>query len=161
MDFGTTIVGAVLILICILPIIFIIRSSKKGEKELLKVLNDLAAKNYCTIMQFDRLNYKIIGIDKEKFKLFFIRKNPDGFQEKVIDLVGIKKCQILSSNRSIKNKEGNYEVIEKVELAFTHKDKNRQKIILDYYNADYDSFMINGEFQFAEKWGKIINSILI
>lgn len=160
MDLGIIITGVILTLVFVLPIMLIAKSSKSGDNQSLKVLNDLAAVNNCKISQFETSKHKIIGMDEDNLKVFFIRKNPDGIKEKVINLAEIKKCQVISSNKMIKHKEGSYKVIDRVELAFTYNDINRKNSILDCYNANYDNFIINGEFQLAEKWEKIINNIL-
>lgn len=160
MNLGITIMGVILILLFILPIIIVSRNAKSSVKKSSKLLNDLAANNNSSISQFEILNNKIIGIDNQNLKLFFIKKTTDGFQEKVINLVEIKKCQVLSINKKINNKEGGYKITEKIELSFIYADIKKQKQIFDFYNVEYDNFMINGEFNFAEKWEKIINGIL-
>ncbi len=160
MDLGITLIGVIIILLFILPIIIVTRNSKSGDKKSLKRINDLATISNSSISQFEILNNKIIGIDNDNLKLFFSRKTTEGFQENVINLAEIKKCQILSFNKKINNIEGSYKVTEKIELSFTYFDINKQKQILDCYNIEYDNFMINEEFKFAEKWEKIINNIL-
>lgn len=160
MDLGVTLIGVVLMLLFLLPIIIVSRNSKGDEKKTVKALNALATKTNCSISEFGILKQIIIGVDTNNLKLFFMRKTSEGFQEQIINLSEIKECQVLSINKSKKNKGMNNNIVDRVELSFTCFNSKKQNSTLAIYNVDVDRFMTGNEINFAEKWKKTINKIL-
>ncbi|MBV6474386.1 MAG: hypothetical protein JPMHGGIA_02692 [Saprospiraceae bacterium] len=157
MDLGTTIVGIVIILICIIPFALMSINSRKKEKKLIQGLSDIANRNNCKISRHELWNNSIIGIDDTVLMIFFTRKSKDNETSQQINLTEIQKCRVINSSRTVSNKEGNFKVVEKLELAFSFQDKSKSEVVLEFYNADYDSLTLMGELQLVEKWCKIFN----
>lgn len=157
MDLGTTIVGIVIILICIIPFALMSINNKKKEKKLLQGLSALAERNSCKISRYELWNNSTIGIDDTSVTIFYTRKSKDNETSQQINLAEIQKCRVINSNRTVSNKEGNFKVVEKLELAFSFQDKTISEVVLEFYNADHDSLTLMGELQLVEKWCKIFN----
>lgn len=160
MNFGIIIIGIILVIIGVVPVILINNNYKKGEKKSMKALNDLAAKSNCTITQFDLLNKRTIGIDRINRKLFFIKSFSSQNVEREIDLSKIKKCQIINTSRTVKNKDGNYKITEKIELEFTNIDNAKRAAQIEWFDVANDNFMLSNDYQLIEKWEKLINTYL-
>ena len=157
MDLGTIITGIVIILICIIPFVLMSINNNKKEKRLLHGLFNLAQKNNGKITRHDLWDNAMIGIDDTTNQIFFIRKVKDIETAKQVDLAEIQKCRVVENSRTISKKDSNHKVTDQIELVLTYHDKRNNETILEFYNANYDSFMLKGEFQLAEKWSSIFN----
>ena len=160
MDLGTSIIGLTFLLFCFIIFVILSRSNQKGEKQLLQSLKGLAEQNNCKIVQHDIWNNSAIGIDNTANIVFAIRNTNNNSISFQINLSEMQKCRVINAKRNGSNKEGNFKVIEKLELAFTYRDKNKPETFLDFYNADYDTSSLSGELQLIEKWCKIANDKL-
>ena len=158
MDLGTITAVAVFLFICLILIVIAGRNSRKNEKQFLQAFYDLADKYQCKISQYDRWRNTAIGIDENSGKVFFIRKLGEKEILQYVNLEEILRCRVISTTRNVSSKEGKIKVTDKLELAFTCKDKNSPEIYLEFYNADYESLTLRGELQMAEKWSEIANS---
>ena len=156
MDSGTLIVGAIMIVICILPFILINNSIKKQKKQLLQSLSGLATQQNCKITQHELGSNLAIGMDENADFLFFFRRVKDKEIVQHIDLKDIQNCKVLNTSRTVRNSKENYQVTDKLELCVTPKAKSRPDILLEFYNSDENS-QLDGELQLIEKWTKIIN----
>ncbi|MCC6754323.1 MAG: hypothetical protein IT266_10120 [Saprospiraceae bacterium] len=158
MDLGTTITGIIILLICIIPFVIMYLNNQKREKKLLQELSTFAERNNCKISQHELWNNNsLIGIDETANMIFFIKKLKGNEIMQQINLTEIQKCRVINSGRTVSNKNGSHKVVDKLDLAFTFHDKNKEEIIVEFYNADYDSLTLSGELQLVEKWCKIIN----
>jgi hypothetical protein len=157
MDLGTTIVGIVIILICIIPFALMSINSRKKEKKLLQGLTEIAERNNCKLSRYELWNNSTIGIDDTSLMIFYTRKSKDIETSQQINLAETQKCRVINLSRTVRNKEGNFKVVEKLELAFSFQDINRGDVVLEFYNADYDSLTLTGELQLVEKWCKLFN----
>lgn len=158
MDLGTITALAVFLLICLILIVITGRNSRKKEKQFLQAFYGLAEKHQCKIFQYDRWRSTAIGIDENSGKVFFIRKLGGKEILQYINLEEILRCRVISTTRNVSSKEGKIKVTDKLELAFTYRDKNSPEIYLEFYNADYESLTLRGELQMAEKWCEIANA---
>lgn len=158
MDSGTIIFIAIIVLGCVIPIVLINSSKKKKEKLFLQALFNLAEKSNCKISAHDLWKGTGIGIDKEARKLFFIRKAANDEEAKEIDLSEIQKCRVVNTNRTVKYNESTQTVVDRLELAFSNKDKNIPEVIFEFYNSKYDNPTLHTELQLAGKWLEIVNS---
>lgn len=161
MDTGTTIIGIIILLLCILPLVIMTRKANQKERQFSRDLFDFAKKSNSKLSEHEIMNNIAIGLDKENNQLFFLRKKENIEAEFQINLLEIQKCRVLNSNRTVNSKEGNYKVIDKLALAFTYLDKNKQETVLDFYKSELNNFSLNGELQLIEKWLKIINDLLM
>lgn len=159
MDLGSTIVGAIIIIICIVPFILMSQSIKKRKRQMLQSLTKIATQHYCQITQYEFCGDFIIGIDKIKNFVFFYKKLKDKEVEQFIDLDNIQNCKVINLNRTITNKDGNHKVIDKLALDFIPISKDKTEITLEFFNSDV-SIQFSGELQSIEKWSKLINDQL-
>jgi hypothetical protein len=159
MDIATILlIGTGVLIICVLPFVITHNNKKKREKEIKEVISRLAAKSNSKVDEYDWFNKTIIGIDNLNRKLFFIKKIEDKELQYAIDLSDIQIGRVINSHRSVIN--GNYNVIQKLQLGLISKNKDKHETLLEFYNADYDSLTIMEELQLVEKWSKIVNSII-
>ncbi|HET6245272.1 MAG: hypothetical protein H0V01_02025 [Bacteroidetes bacterium] len=136
MDLGSAIIGAILIAICIVPFILMSRGRKKREKQILQSLTDIAVQHNCQISQHEFCGDFVIGIDEAKNFVFFHKQRKDRVIEQFIDLAKIQNCKVINSNQTITNKDGNYKVIDKLELSFIPIAKEKTEITLEFFNSD-------------------------
>jgi hypothetical protein len=159
MDIATILlIGTTVLIICVLPFLITHNKKKKKEKEIKEVISRLAAKSNSKVDEYDWWNKTIIGIDNLNRKLLFIKKIEDKELQYAIDLSDIHMGRVINSHRSVIN--GNYNVIQKLQLGLISKNKDKPETLLEFYNADYDSLTIREELQLVEKWSKIVNSIV-
>lgn len=152
--------GVGFLLFCVIIFLIMIQKNKRKEMRLLKALGELAKENNCKIVQYDIWKNSAIGIDDATNFLFFIRNREGQPTSLKIDLSAMQNCRIINSLKTESNEDGKFSVIEKLELAFTNKDKNKQDNILLFYTLDNDTFSLNGELQLIEKWYKIASNTI-
>ena len=160
MDIRTAITGIIIILICIIPFVIMRIKRRKREKQLLKEFFTAAERNNCKISQHESWNNSLIGIDETANVIFFTKKLKENDISLQINIDEIQKCRVINSNRTVSNANGNFKVVDKLELAFSFHDKIKGEIIIEFYNADYDSLIFSDELQLVEKWCKIINDAI-
>lgn len=159
MDLGTAVVGAAIIMACVVPFVFLSRSKKKAEKQLLDALTATAATHHCTIVRQEVFGDFAIGLDEDKHSLFFYKKSKDEATSQYIDLAKIKTCKVANTNTSFNNKNGAYRVIDKLELCLVPIAANKPEIALEFYDV-HKNIQLNGELQSIEKWANLVNERL-
>ena len=160
MDIESSIILLIMFALCAIPIVIINKKKKLKEKLLLQTLFDLAAKSNCKITTYDKWSETVIGIDKPAHKLFFVRKTTEEVITREIILSEIQKCRFINTNRVVNGNRISQKVIDKLELVFTFYDSKKSDLILEFYNAVYDSLFLRDEIPLAEKWSEIVNSEL-
>lgn len=161
MKTGTLIIGLAVILAIAIPLTLLSVKNSKKRKAFMQKLTDFAKKNNCVISESDHWNTTLIGIDKTAGKLFYIKSRPDVQIEKAISLDEIQKCRIVNTSRTVKAQDQSSTVIDKLELAFTHLDKNKADVTVEFYNNAYDGLTLNNELMTLEKWHDLINAVLM
>lgn len=159
MNSGSTIIGAIAIIICVLPFIMMSLNKRKKEKKILQSLSEISAKNSCQIDQYEILGSFAIGIDETKNFVFFYRLSKDTEIEQSIDLSEVKSCKIINTSRTLEGKGGNRKALDKLELSFMPTANDKPETKLEFFNADV-SMQLYGEWESIEKWSKLINSRL-
>jgi hypothetical protein len=96
-------------------------------------------------------------MDERSQMVFFASKAADQHMEQSLSLQEIQKCRVVNTNRNSNHNNGSMDVSDKLELAFTPKDKNRPEPVFTFYDADHNGAILTGELQVAEKWCRIIN----
>jgi hypothetical protein len=158
MNLSIALITIVTIAAFVTPLVLITRSRKAKEKRFLQILIEMARKTNSAISDHEYFNNTAIGIDKEAHRLFFMRKTTAGDNNQEIDLKEVLRCRMVNTSNTVSHKESTYTVIEKIQLAFTYRDKNKPETTMEFYNNDHDSLTISGELQIAEKWARIINA---
>ncbi len=159
MDIKLAILGAILIAMCIIPIILIIRSGKKVERHLIQSLKKIANQYGCKISLHETFGEQIIGIDEIKKYVFFYKKSNDNITSQVIELSNYQSCKVIKTKRALKGNNGNFSGIEKLELFFEPMSKEMNSISLEFSNVN-DSNLLTDEIQLVEKWSNLINEKL-
>lgn len=159
MDLGSTIIGIVAVIICILPFIMMNNGRKKREKVLLQSLSEIAARYNCQISRYDVFSNFAIGIDEAKNVVFFFKQNDDNKMTQFVDLSKIQSCKVINTSRTLKSRDGNQKITDRLELNFIPAVKNLPEVKMEFFNAEV-SLHLNGEIQTIEKWCELINSRL-
>ena len=157
MDLGVTLTGVIIVLLCIIPFVVMSQNSKRKKQQKLQNLFDFAAKNEGNITQHDLWHKSSIGLDETNNTIFFIRILQDKEITQVVKLGDMQKCQLINTGRTLNEQESPIKVIDKLELAFTPRDKQQTTIVLEFFKVDSDSLTLTGELQLAEKWANLAN----
>jgi hypothetical protein len=160
MKSGMVIMIGMIVLIFVVPSIWMYVRNLKNEKLFKNKLFNLASDSSCSISEFNFWKNSAIGIDKNRHRIFYVRDIKSEEFKKEIDLSAIQKCRILNASRSINSKNGNYTAIDRLELIFTFRDKNKPEVGLEFYNTTHDSLSLAGEVQLVEKWSGIVEKEL-
>lgn len=151
-------------LFCIILFVIITRSKRKKEKQFFQPLNRLAEMDNCKISQYDIWNTSIIGIDNLSNHVFFIKNIFNNETSLSIKLSEILKCRLHEvgqtvniASRTVGIKGNVVKVIDKIELVFINRDKNKPDLVAEFYNKETGNPDLSGEFQMAEKWCKHVN----
>ena len=152
MDTSIIIMSIVIVGLIAIPVLLLENTKKKGKK-LLKSIQDLAKKNNNKITEFDKWNSYAIGIDSNSRKLYYASNLQKDEQSTVIDLALVQNCKIsnIRKTKSSKTEE------ERLVLEFSFIDKNKSNVTIEFYNSEVDGLTMQGEYQLAEKWMRIIN----
>lgn len=160
MELGSTIIGAIFIALCIVPVIFMSQRRNKRKKQMLQSILKSASHQNCNISRYEFCGDFGIGMDELKNFVFFYRQTKDKSTEKTVDLSMIQNCKLINAGRTLKSKNGNQTVIDRLDLLFIPVIRQKPEILLELYNSD-DSTELTGELQFGEKWSKLINDKLL
>ena len=157
MDLGSTITAVVIVLICVLPFILMSRKNRKRKQQFLDALSDLARKSNSKMSRHDSWNTAAIGVDEENGMIFFSRKTNGINSLQQVSLADVQDCRLLNTGSD----DGeNYKVIDKLELAFNHHDRNKGETVFEFYAADAATSNLSGELELANNWLKIANDTI-
>lgn len=159
MDWGTAIVGLISILICIVPFVIMYYNRVKKENKMLQSLNEIAQQHNCKIGQHEFCGDYVMGIDENRNFVFFFKQKKEDAISQFIDLSEVQICQVVKKTRNVKNDIGSLGFIERVELSFTPKNKNKGETKFELYDEEIN-MQLSGELQFVDKWTKQINDRL-
>ena len=71
----------------------------------------------------------------------------------------MKDCSVLNVSKTIKSKDGNYTIVDRLDLSFTPKEKNKAGVQFAFYHSDSNN-QINEELKSAENWSRIVKDQL-
>ena len=161
MDSVTIVIGAVLLLLCVVFYVLNINSKKKKERQMLQILEGVAGSADCRISKYDILNHAIIGFD-ESSKSVLVSRNVAGEESsQIINLGEIQRCRVAELRRSVGTKEGTIKAFDRIDLVFVNKNKNKPDVSVEFYNATIDRLTLAGELQLADKWCKIVTEQIV
>ncbi len=159
MNLETTIIGAIMLVLFIVPFVFLSGSTKSKEKKLLQSLSAIAGKHNCKVTQHQVSREQIIGLDESANFVFFYKKVNGKEIVQHINLSEIQHCSVINLNRTFKNKKSSQQVIDKLGLNFIPVDKSKPETLLEFYTSENNQ-QLNGELDLIEKWAKIVNNKL-
>lgn len=158
MNTGTTIIGIVLTLICIVPFVLFSRKKNKNRKNLLNKLEEMAADKQSKLTGYDIWGDMIIGSDNEKQLLYFVILRKDKTESHCIDLKKIHKGKVVTA-LGTSTSAGN-SVTDQVGILLSHHHSSESDIFLEFYNSNTGNFTIGPELQLANKWIKTIENAI-
>lgn len=158
MELGTTIIGCLVLLLCIIPFIVIGYKRRLESKNKLQELMSYAAKYNSSIQNYELWGNSSIGIDETSHQVFFISLERGSKIFQRIELSHIENCAINNNSSSITANNKNYRIVEKITLCFSPKDKKLEKQYINIYHAELHQLPIAGELNIAEKWNALINA---
>lgn len=159
MDLGSAIFGAISIMLCVLPFVIMNRKKKKKEKRIFRFLSEIAVQKNCQIDQYEVFGQLAIGIDEKRKFAFFYKQTKNGAEEHSVDLGDVQRCKVIKTTRTVRNKEANHYIIDRLELSFVPSARNEPEIKWEFFNSDI-SIRVSGELQLIEKWSLLINGHL-
>ena len=156
MDLTTTLIGLVIVALCILPFIYF-HITHKAKKN--KFINDFlgqARQQQAQVSQYDVWsNYCAIGLDPNSKKLFYLKKRGDQEQSAFINLSEVDKCSVVNLKRTLNEDQ----VIDRLGLAFTFHNAKHAEKTLEFYSKD-EYLSLNEELQLVDKWKTIVDAHL-
>ncbi len=156
MDLGTLIMGAAIVAICMLPFVIIGNAGKKRKKRTLQSLTNMAKQYNGQISQYEFCANFAIGIDEAKNFVFFYKRSKDEVEEEYVDLSEIKKSKVVTTSRTVGNKDQNHSVIDRLDLAFVPKAVNKEEIKWAFFDVE-ENLQLSSELPMIEKWSNLIN----
>jgi ABC-type glycerol-3-phosphate transport system permease component len=87
MDWGTAIVGLIMILICIVPFVIMYYNRVKKENKMLQSLNEIAQQHNCKIGQHEFCGDYVMGIDENRNFVFFFKQKKEEAISQFVDLL--------------------------------------------------------------------------
>jgi len=159
MDAGSAIIGAILLLMAIVPIVMLNHTRMKRDRLSLKILQDSAQNINCKISQHDLGGDFGIGMDEEKNVVFFFKRKEDEVNLQHVDLSKIDSCQAVKQTRTIVYKKTADTITDRIELTLTPKRKDQSDIRFVLFDGETDPQII-GELQMVDKWSSLISNRL-
>lgn len=155
MDLNVMIMSAIIIAICVLPMIVLSRKQNLKKKRLKNILADIAKTKSVEIASHELCGHLAVGISQNDEAFLFYNKHEDETESKSCVLLSeIRQCTLFKTSRN--SSSGN---IGKLSLNFEYLDKSKSDLILDFFNAS-ESFQLVGELQLVEKWKPIIDKAI-
>lgn len=155
MDWGTTVITVISILIIVIPVAIMYSNKAKREKRMLHALQEMAQQHHCTIHQHEFCGDFVIGLDENKDFVFFFKLRKDQAIAQFVDLSEVQSCQAVKKARNVNTTT----LFEQVDLGFLPANKNKAETRFELYDEAFNT-QLSGELQFADKWAKQLNDRL-
>lgn len=159
METKTLILGAITILVLVVPFVYVYIKNHKKDSKTKSILTKYADAENSKIDESDTLSNFAIGIDYNQYKLFFIKHSKNNETEQIIDLNEIKNVRLVNEKRAVKIGKTSTLVVEKIEIVLTSNIPNKPDYILGLYDENIN-FVLGGEVQLADKWVAILETAL-
>jgi hypothetical protein len=152
MDSETTIIGIILLLICIVPFLVITKKKATKRRNKLKILTNSVQKMNGAIYQNEFWNHYGIGLDKTNKMLYFSTQSDEENSYEVISLKSSTACSIIK-------KQDNSNSITGLGLQLDFTDKSKPTVYLPFYERDRNIVLVN-ELDLIQRWSTTINEQL-
>ncbi|CAM4189872.1 hypothetical protein ZORO111903_06175 [Zobellia roscoffensis] len=159
LDLGTTLIGAVSVVICVAPFVLVTRSVKKKEKAMLRSLSNFADQDNCKIHEHEYVGDFIIGMDTNKKAVFFYKEEKGATEKLSVNLKDVKNCKVSKIGKSVRKNGKVEQTVERIELVFNTNPSASQDIVFELFNSQ-NNLQLNGELQTAETWANKVNGIV-
>ena len=155
MDFGTTILGLVILALFILPVIFIARSGKGKGKKFHKDFFTEASLNKLKISEKDFWNEYALGIDTTQNKIIYLDWSGPERVNIIIDLKEVKVFEPLPGYMEQNKKNFSYKKVERLGLRFHLIDPDKPDVNINFFIAGFGQ-ITDDEIKLFKKWLAII-----
>lgn len=156
MDWGTALIGLIVILITLLPFVVMYYNRVKMVNKMLHALNENARHHNCKINQHELCGDFILGIDENSKFVFFFKQKKEEDISLFVDLTKIQSCMVGTKTKHLKNDSGSHSKVEQVELSFVPTQNGKEATKFELYDVE-KNYQLSGELQIADKWSKLIN----
>lgn len=158
-DFGSSLVCAVILIICILPFVFLFRGKNKRQKKLFKVIKSMATDNGYELGKFEIFTNFAIGVDAKNNFLFFYKEGKSCAKEYRIALNEIKDCKIIQTDKVINHDKKRGFTVDKLELNLLPYSAQGSEISIEFFNTE-DNLPLYSELSSLKSWKEYIQKNL-
>lgn len=158
MDTGSTIVGAILLGMCLAPFVVIRYYNVRKTNKMKQALNRIAKEHSCKIGQHEFCGNIVIGFDENKKFVFFHNHKKEQPISQYVELANIQSCQVVKKTRNANGNKYNVEITERLELFFITANKTKETIKFVVFEEEANNQIVS-ELLLAEKWAKDINRV--
>ena len=153
-----TIIGIVITALIIIPIWYLIQSQSAGKRKLEKEISALGKGLSISITEHESFKNKVIGIDRDGLKGAMAVFHAGENQLFVADLKLFNRCSVYKELLNSGSKYDN-DVISKISLRFSPKNKETQEIWFPVYAESEDRDLAN-ELILAQNWAEKFNMVI-
>lgn len=153
MQFNSTLVGVIIILLIFVPVIYMIVNASNANKKVTKSLSKLSENQGIKLKNIDVIGNLVIGIDQDTKKLVYSSKRNVEKDLSIVDLQLVKDCR----TKSIKESE---KTLQWVGLELTEK---QGKIEIQFYCENDESGLTKDPYmclQDAKRWENTMRPLL-
>lgn len=158
-DLGSSFIGVVIVLLIAIPLFLIWLQRHRVKSKLLKGLHKLALEKNCSIDTHEVFTNFTIGLDSKKGYLFFYKEDSEKINEQILHLSEVEKLDLVRIEKTIRNKEGRSNIIERLGLDFQTKNKKSSTVFFEFYNIDAN-LPFNNELQSLQNWESLLRKRL-
>jgi len=151
MDTASTLMGLGLLAIFVMPVFYLIWQQNNKERNRLKSLKTLSAKNNINTDTFEISATLLLGLDSKSKKLLVVEP-ANNMQHMVLDLSDIKHSKVTTSASTV-DKNG----LKRISLDLSGKSQNRNHTEIIFFDEDdNENNNASERLLIANKWNKII-----
>jgi hypothetical protein len=158
MDSKTIITFLLLVVAVIIPFILLHLSHRLKERKIYSELSGLTGLEKVHFQNIDHWrNSYAIATDQNSENIYYLNRKKG--QKYLIEIKEVEGCKAITSARGVKTGDGMNNVVEKMDLVLTFRNKELPDKALEFFDGEV--FMtVDGEAPLLEKWERIINSAI-
>ncbi|AWW32705.1 hypothetical protein DN752_22580 [Echinicola strongylocentroti] len=157
MEFDTTVIGLVGIVLCILPFAVLHWNRNKNKKQLQNGLYAIASSVHSDVGVKDIGFNFAIGVSADKRHLLYYKQTKKNTEEASITFAEVDDCHLDTIKRGFSTKYGHQSVIEKLELTVLLKDKSKKRF--EFYNEN-EKPQLGDELNLIKKWESLVHQCI-
>jgi hypothetical protein len=146
--------GLVFIAIIALPVIIMSRSGKQQKKALMQRYQAICSNLGLHIVQPDKWNDLVVGLDQNARKLLYYKDSLTGGQYILLDLNQVLSARKINIGRNGNTNSGAVNVIDMLGIEVALKN-GQSPVTLEFYHSK-QSFNLSNELELVDKWTKAI-----
>jgi len=153
MEFSSTLVGIIIMLVMLVPVFFLIMNASGKDNKVKKSVAKLSQTNGINLKTIDVIGNCVIGVDAISKKLVYTSKRNPSADFKIINMEDVKDCR----TKTIKQNE---KTLDWVGLELVEKTG---KLEIPFYNEHDENELSNDAFvclQDAKRWENKLRPLL-